>query len=163
MKRIDFIKSLGVLPFLPAASLPAILSGKESDMRVWSAGFWGFDKSLHIGASNDGAEQFFITYRKMHDEIMVPSYGHWKDHYIPRPKESTKDLYYPKDYREMARGDWLVRELQKDFNTNKKRYPNPNIYDLETPKLKQLESEYFARMAKWCERMAKQFRSISAR
>lgn len=155
MKRKDFLKSLGVLP--AAFFLPSVFNGRESNMRVWSAGFWGNDKSLTIGGHNELDEQFFITYRKLHPKIMIPSYESWKEHFDPAL--SRKFIHRHKNYKEAARADWSTKELFDRRRDNIRRFPFSDGFDITAEDTKHKE-EYFTRMAEWCERMAEQFRSI---
>jgi len=158
MKRSDFIKSLGIVPalFLLPKLLPAVLGATKKDEPLYACGFWGNDKSLTIGTHLGGDEQFFITYRKLHDKIMIPSYENWKKHFLP----NKKAFAYPRNYKEAARNDWLTRELVARQREGMKRFPFREGFGTTEENTRHAK-EYFARLAEWCEMMVKRFKSMA--
>jgi len=158
MKRSDFLKSVAVIP--ATLMIPPILSSSEEDMRVWAAGFWGNDKSLTIGGNNELDEQFFITYRKLYPDIMVPSYESWKKHFIPPSAQKFPPRFT--NYRDAARSDWSCRELVARQRENMRRFPVRDGFGITEEDTKH-KQEYLERMAEWCERMAKFCRKSAGR
>lgn len=134
MKRLDFLKSLVVIPFIKLPAQKEKLKSKIKD--IWAMGFWGRDRSLHYSFCDEDG-QFIIMYKPIEKDNMLGNYD-----------SILIDGKYGYPSEEHWRSDSCMQHLHQHFKQNMKDYK----VALKAPS----EKEWRGQIIEWCKRVINQ-------